>query len=176
MGRLVRQKGFDLLLEAFAQVPQGVRAGWKLGIIGEGPLRAELTGRIESEGLQGQAMLLGRFSNPLPLLRAARFFVLSSRYEGFPTVLVEALACGLPAVAFDCPCGPSEIVRNGTDGLLVPPGDVQALATAMARLMADSGLLQRLAERSPEALERFSERRYLGQWEALIRRLTAGAA
>jgi len=173
MGRLVEQKGYDLLLDAFARIPPEAREGWHLGIIGEGPLANELAHQIDSLGLRDQAQLLGRFSNPMPLLKAARAYVLSSRLEGFPNALTEAMACGLPAVAFDCLTGPGEIIRDGVDGLLVPAEDVGALSEALSRIMQDDGLRDRLAARAPEVLDRFGEARFLDAWQRLIERLTS---
>jgi len=175
MGRLVRQKGFDLLLEAFARLPLAEREGWKLGIIGEGPLRHELNRQIEALGLEGRAVLLGRFANPLPLLRACKLFALSSRHEGLPLALQEALACGVPAVCFDCQVGPAEVVRHEVDGLLVPSGDIDAFSAAMARLMRDAGLRRKLAGAAPAVLDRFSLDGFIRRWETLIRSLTPGA-
>jgi glycosyltransferase involved in cell wall biosynthesis len=171
MGRLAPEKGFDLLLEAFALVPAETRKGWRLGIVGEGPLRAELEHRVASLKLENQVELLGLLADPMPILRAGRIFALSSRHDAFPTALLEAMGCGLPAVAFDCPSGPGEIVRHGVDGLLVPPENVHALADALGRLMSDDALRVKLASRAPQVLQRFSEERFLRAWEALIGRL-----
>ncbi len=168
MGRLDPQKGFDLLLEAFAHLPPSARVGWRLGIIGEGSQRDELERLIQRLGLEQDASLLGRFANPIPLLRAGKIFAFSSRWEGFGIALAEAMACGLAAVAFDCDYGPREIIRDGLDGLLVPPGDVKALAEALRRLMQDLRLRRRLASRAPEVLNRFSERRFLARWESVL--------
>jgi len=168
MGSLAPRKGFDMLLEAFAGVPQRVRAGWKVGLIGEGPLRGELARQIAALGLDGVALLLGRYGDPMPLLERADIFVLSSRYEGFPNALTEAMACGAAAVAFDCPSGPAEIIRDGVDGILVPPGDVGALSATLAGLMLDVRLRGRVGARAPEVRERFSESRFLDEWEKLI--------
>lgn len=168
MGRLAPQKGFDMLLEAYARLPLRWRRGWSLGILGEGGQREELQRQIKRLGLQGEAVLLGRYANPYPILRAGDIFCLSSRYEGFPNALTEAMACGLPAVAFDCPTGPSEIIREGHDGLLVPPGDVDGLSEALGRLMRDDRLRTRMARRAPEVRERFGVEGFLDAWEGLL--------
>ena len=176
MGRLAPVKGFDLLIDAFARIPPDSRAGWKLGIIGEGPLRDELERLIEARGLTGDARLLGSFRNPAAVLRAGAVFALTSRHEGFGMALAEAMACGLAAVSFRCPCGPEEIVRHGTDGLLVPPEDVDAFAGALEELMQDEVLRERLGGRATEAARRFSKAAFLDRWEKLIEELARAGA
>ncbi len=128
MGRLVRQKGFDLLLEALALAARDMRPRPHLTIIGQGPLEPELRGQAMSLGLESYVSFAGFLANPFPLLAGADCFVLSSRYEGLPNALLEALALGVPALALACPGGVEEIVRPGKDGWLAPPEDVPALA------------------------------------------------
>jgi glycosyltransferase involved in cell wall biosynthesis len=130
MGRLVAEKDFATLIRAFERVAQATDA--KLVILGEGPLRASLEDQVKSLGeLSNRIALPGFVANPLPLLRRARLFVLSSRAEGFGNVIAEALACGTPVVSTDCPFGPAEILDHGQFGTLVPVGNADALGRAI---------------------------------------------
>lgn len=167
MGRLADQKGFDLLIQAFAGIADRFPE-WNLIILGEGPLRPALEKLAAQQRLQQRAHLPGNMEQPDTVLQAADLFVLSSRYEGFPNALLEAMACGLPVISFDCPSGPREIITDGRDGLLIEAGNVQALQEAMQALMGDSDRRRQLAGNAPQVLERFSEQRIKGQWLSLI--------
>jgi glycosyltransferase involved in cell wall biosynthesis len=167
MGRLGKEKGFDLLIRAFAAIA-GEHPRWDVTIFGEGPERGALAGEIERSGVAGRVSLPGRTTDTEGVLRGADLFVLPSRYEGFPNALCEAMACGLPVVAFDCRSGPATIVRDGVDGVLVPAENVDALSAAMARLIADPEGRRRMGARAAEVSDRFSVERIASLWGRIL--------
>ena len=160
VGRLVPQRDFRTLIEAFRCVL--AERPCRLLILGEGPMRAELEGRVQALGLDDRVSLPGWAENPYAFMARAGLFVLSSRHEGFPGALVEALACGCPAVSTDCPAGPSEILED--PDLLAPVGDPEALARVILRALARPA--DKAAFRTSAA--RFSMERAVDGYEALI--------
>jgi glycosyltransferase involved in cell wall biosynthesis len=135
-GRLTAAKDFSTLIRAFARL-HSVRAA-RLVILGEGEQRDKLEVLLKELDLASDVALPGFVDNPFAWMRRSALFVLSSAWEGFGNVLVEAMACGLPVVSTDCPSGPAEILENGRWGRLVPVGDVEALAAAMCATLDES--------------------------------------
>jgi glycosyltransferase involved in cell wall biosynthesis len=167
VGRLTRQKGFDLLLTAFAKVLKEYPK-WSLVIYGEGPERATLEKQIQKLKLDGKVKLPGVKTDLTAHFRTAGFFVLSSRFEGFPNVLIEALACGCPVVATNCSDSITGIVRHGCNGLLIPPEDVDAMADALHRLMVDEGLRRTMEKLGPDVICQFNTESVVEQWSRIF--------
>ncbi|MGH8414271.1 MAG: glycosyltransferase family 4 protein [Gammaproteobacteria bacterium] len=167
MGSLVRHKGFDLLIDAFSSVCNRY-PDWYLVIYGEGPERANLESLIVTYNLTRRVYLPGPAVSARKSLEEADLFALSSRFEGFPNVLLEAMVCRRPVISFDCPNGPGEIIRDGYDGVLVEAGNVLALASAMSALMSDANRRDELGRNAGEVKGRFSMERVMGLWDQLL--------
>jgi glycosyltransferase involved in cell wall biosynthesis len=161
VGRLNSQKDHATLLRAFAQTTEA--AGARLVVFGEGDLRADLTALRDDLGMRERVDFPGFCDNPYAEMRACDLFVLSSRFEGLPGVLIQALACGAQVVSTDCPSGPHEILQGGRLGPLVPVGDVGALARAIG-----GSLAQPRGAASEQDLAPFTEERVLGQYESVL--------
>lgn len=174
VGRLVPQKGFDLLLAAFAQVARAA-PGWRLVIWGEGPDRAALEAQRDRLGLTDRVDLPGVTTAPGDWIARSDMFVLSSRFEGWGLVVGEAMASGLPVVSFDCEWGPTEMIEHDRSGLLVPGGDVDALAAALTGLCLDDDHRNRLGRQAVTAMQRFSPPQVLASWEKVISGVLDGA-
>ena len=167
VGRLGPEKGFNLLLDAFADVVKKF-PDWDLVILGEGPEREALGAKRVVLGLEGRVFMPGRAGNVGVWYDRAELYVMTSRYEGFPNTLLEALAHGLPAVIVDCETGPRDILRHEVDGLLVPQDDNKALVEALVKLMRDENLRENYATRAVEARDRFALERITEMWERLF--------
>ncbi|MBP2676975.1 MAG: hypothetical protein H6Q82_40 [Deltaproteobacteria bacterium] len=165
-GRLCRQKGFDLLFEAFGRIAREFPAV-RLIILGKGEERDVLRALADSLGISARVDFPGWLSNPHAVISRASVFVLSSRYEGFPNALLEAMACGTPVVSTDCPSGPREILEGGA-GLLVPNENPAAMAKALQALLSDPLLRERVGRRGKARVE---ERYSLGKMVSAYERL-----
>ncbi len=167
MGRLSWEKRFDLLLHAFARISDK-HQNWTLMILGDGPLRSDIVSLQQELDLGGRIQLPGAVKCPHALLKQADLFVVSSQLEGFPMALCEAMACGVPVISTEYHSGVREIIEDGVNGVLVPPGNVDPLAKEMDRLMSDDTERRRLASRAPDVVGRFSLDKVMGMWEQLL--------
>jgi glycosyltransferase involved in cell wall biosynthesis len=168
VGRLHPLKGFDLLLQAFATIAE-LFPDWDLVILGEGGQRPQLEEQVRQSGLGGRVSLPGRVGNVADWYEQSDLYVLSSRTEGLSNTLLEAMASGLPCIAFDCETGPREIIRDGIDGVLVRPAeDHEALAAWLSNLMAHPEERERYARRAIDVRDRFSVTRVMAMWERVF--------
>ena len=169
-GSLIRRKGFDLLVDAWRPVA-AAHPDWRLVVYGVGAESEALAARIEAAGLTGIVTLAGFEPDLARRLDEASLFVLPSRREGMPMVLLEAMAAGLPVVAFDCPTGPAEVLEGGRSGLLVPPGDTAALSEGILRVVADEQERARLADAGALRVRDFDPGATATRWESLFEEL-----
>ncbi len=176
LGRLYEQKGFDMLIDAWVTVARK-HPDWRLNIYGEGAERDALQRQIAGHGLTS-AITLHPFTDDVAAAYAtAAFYVMSSRYEGFGLVIIEAMRCGLPCVSYDCPSGPSEIITHEHDGLLVPyrglshEERVSGLAAALCRMMDHEELLPTMGRAAQETSQRYTAENVIPMWERLFREM-----
>lgn len=167
LGRLSHPKGIDMLLDAWAEAAPR-QPGWRLRVYGAGELAAPLRAQCTALGLDGSVEWAGRTHDVAGALRGPSVFVLSSRGEGFPLALLEAMACGLPCAAFDCAPGVHEIVEDGVDGLLARPGNTSELARQLVRLMSDVALRDTMGETARERVRRYAPAVITRRWEELF--------
>lgn len=168
LGRLSYQKGYDLLMDAWSLL-DGAVDGWSLEIYGNGDDRAALEKKLVSMNFRNPVLLMPAIDNVNEKLAESAFYVMSSRYETFPMVLLEAMSNKLPIVSFDCPTGPRSMVIDGQDGILVPGEDIAALAGKMLLLMRDPQLCRQMGEMAFKNVKRFNPEAVMGQWDRLIR-------
>ena len=174
VGRLDYQKGFDRLIEAWDLVQRDTEhSDWHLDIFGQGEWREMLQEMIDERRLNDTASLHAPVKNIAKEYAASAMLVMSSHYEGFPMVMIEAMACGLPVVTFDFLCGPRDIIEDEVNGLLVPEGNIEGLASALMRLMDDELLRRHMSVCATRVTERYSEERVMGEWMRLFQSLTS---
>jgi GalNAc-alpha-(1->4)-GalNAc-alpha-(1->3)-diNAcBac-PP-undecaprenol alpha-1,4-N-acetyl-D-galactosaminyltransferase len=170
IGKLIPQKGFDLLIKAFAQICEA-HPEWTLTILGEGEMRGELEDLCLELGVEDLVFMPGVVKNVDAHLRKADIFALSSRFEGFPVTLCEAMACGVPVIATDCLSGPREIIHNGIDGLLVVVDNLDAIAAGLDLLMSDPVKRQYFSHHAPQVLDRFGVEPVMTLWSNAIKQV-----
>ncbi|WP_161971755.1 glycosyltransferase family 4 protein [Algoriphagus kandeliae] len=170
IGRLIAQKGFDDLIKAFSTIHYEIE-GWTLEIIGEGQDYEYLQSLIFKMGLKGKVKISSPLKDIQTALIDSSIFVFPSKYEGFGLVLTEAMECGLPSIAYDCECGPSEIIRHGEDGFLVPLSDIDSLAKHIKILALDFSRRKEMSTNAVKNVKRFYGNAIMNYWEDLFKTL-----
>jgi len=165
VGSFKYQNGFDLLIEAYCT--SKLLGHTKLVIVGDGALRPKLESQIESLSLQNDVILAGKQMNPFQYMAHADFFVLSSRFEGFPNVLVEALACGKACIATDFETGPREIITDGLNGMLIEVNSAEAIRVALDQFATDPGLVARYAANARQSVAHLALASIADEWLSL---------
>jgi glycosyltransferase involved in cell wall biosynthesis len=170
VGRLALQKGYDMLVEAWEKVYQ-IYPDWKLDIFGEGEDYDFLCQLISSKKLEHVIMINTPTKNIISEYLNSSIYVMSSRYEGFPMVLLEDMSCGLPCVAFNCPDGPLEIITDNEDGFLVGNGNIQEMAEKIMLLIENEDLRKKMGIKAKENVKRFSPDIIMKEWDNLFQQL-----
>ena len=166
VGRLVDQKQHDVVLRAFAQTAQD--PSWHLVVVGEGPNEQALTELAAELDIAHRFSLVPRIGNIQAWYERAEIYVSASAYEGFPNALLEAMACRCAVVAYDCPTGPGDIIKNGQDGLLVPLNDVTQFQSALSSLLQNADTRKSLADSATRVLDKYSDTLFFASWEETL--------
>lgn len=169
VGRLDYQKGFDRLIQAWEYINKsGLYSDWRLDIFGQGEWKEMLQEMVQAKNLSVSVHL----NSPVKTIGEeyvnSSLLVMSSNYEGFPMVMIESMAIGLPVVAFDFKCGPRDIISDGENGLLVSNGDIPGLAGAMMKLMGDYELRRRMSVKARQVVDTYSEKAVMDKWVRLF--------
>lgn len=173
VGRLDYQKGFDRLINVWELVKKNSASeGWRLDIFGQGEWLDMLEEMIQSKGLSDSTKINVPTDEIAKEYAVSSILAMTSHYEGFPMVMIEAMSAGLPVVTFDYKCGPRDIISDGIDGLIVPDGDLNAFATALLGLMADDNRRKQMGSAATMVIDRYSEERVMLQWTSLFEKLT----
>lgn len=167
IGRLTNQKGFDLLLHAW-KIVCDIENEWTLTIVGDGELKEELMNLARSLNLEKKIIFEKPTNNVNKYYKSSSIYVMSSRFEGLPLVLIEAKSFGLPIISFDCKTGPREIVRSNVDGILVPPENIDLLSRALFDLISDRSKREEYSKKSLEDVSRFSLSSFVSKWQEII--------
>ncbi len=170
VGRLISQKGFDMLIEAFNNISPRFK-DWNLSIWGSGQDSTLLYSMIDQYNLSSQVKINAPVDNISHQMLKSSIFVFPSRYEGFGLVLTEAMECGLPCVAFDCECGPREIIKDNQNGLLVKVGDIEALSNTLSSLMDSDTMRREMGLQSIDIVRNFYCVNIMPQWVELFNKL-----
>lgn len=171
VGRLDYQKGFDRLIEAWNLLPVALRETWNLAIFGQGEWQEKLTQQIRHLHLEESVRIYPPTTEIAQAYASSAFLAMSSHYEGFPMVMIEAMSCGLPVVTFDYPCGPKDIIRDGENGFLVKEGDIEGLSQALGRMMTDEDLRICLGKTARLVLDTYRENTIMQQWTQCFQKL-----
>lgn len=167
IGRLDYQKGFDRLIKAWKLVVEEQKE-WVLEIYGDGPLKEELLKQIEELGLKENVILKGVVKNIELKMLESSLYILSSRHEGLPLVLLEAMECGLPIISFDCPCGPRDVIKNGYNGYLIKDGEIEIMAEYIKDLLLEFKLRKEMGKNSKLESQNYSLVKIMNKWQDLI--------
>lgn len=170
VGRLSEQKGFDLLIPAWSSIAKQY-PDWELHLYGEGELENELRRSIAQNGIEDSFIIHKPVKDIKEKYLESSIYVMSSRFEGFGMVLIEAMACGVPCISFDCPHGPSYIIKDGEDGILVENGNIEKLADAMSLLIEDQEKRIAMGGAAKRNIARYSQENIMQQWENLFKKL-----
>ncbi|WP_106227549.1 glycosyltransferase family 4 protein [Jezberella montanilacus] len=171
MGRLSADKQFDVLIEVFSRVAQAY-PDWQLTIWGDGPERLALEAQVLQLGLQARVKLPGRTKQAWQSLASGQIFGMTSRVEGFPNVLLEAMALGLPCITYDCPSGPAELTESGISGYLIGMNDKEGFVQALKQLMDDAQSRSELGQRGAESVKRrYAIAKVIDDWDAVFDRI-----